>query len=80
MGMNRREFAQLLGIAAAGGMLLDAKPALAAPRPEALYDLPRFGNVHFLHFTDCHAQLMPVYFREPSVNIGLGQEIGRAHV
>ncbi len=77
MGMNRREFAQLLGIAAAGGMLLDAKSALAAPRPEALYDLPRFGNVHFLHFTDCHAQLMPVYFREPSVNIGLGQAAGR---
>jgi len=77
MGMNRREFAQLLGIAAAGGMLLDAKSALAAPRPDALYDLPRFGNVHFLHFTDCHAQLMPVYFREPSVNIGLGPAAGR---
>jgi sulfur-oxidizing protein SoxB len=75
--MNRREFAQLLGIAAAGGMLLDAKSALAAPRPDALYDLPRFGNVHFLHFTDCHAQLMPVYFREPSVNIGLGPAAGR---
>jgi sulfur-oxidizing protein SoxB len=75
--MNRREFAQLLGIAAAGGMLLDAKSALASPRPDALYDLPRFGNVHFLHFTDCHAQLMPVYFREPSVNIGLGPAAGR---
>ena len=77
MGMNRREFAQLLGIAAAGGMLLNSKAALAAPSPGALYDLPRFGNVHFLHFTDCHAQLMPVYFREPSVNIGLGQAAGR---
>jgi sulfur-oxidizing protein SoxB len=75
--MNRREFAQLLGIAAAGGMLLNSKAALAAPSPGALYDLPRFGNVHFLHFTDCHAQLMPVYFREPSVNIGLGQAAGR---
>jgi len=77
MGMNRREFAQLLGIAAAGGMLLNSKAALAAPSPGALYDLPRFGNVHFLHFTDCHAQLMPVYFREPSVNIGLGAAAGR---
>lgn len=77
MGMNRREFAQLLGIAAAGGMLLNSKGALAAPSPGALYDLPRFGNVHFLHFTDCHAQLMPVYFREPSVNIGLGAAAGR---
>ncbi len=77
MGMNRREFAQLLGIAAAGGMLLGSRGALAAPSPAALYDLPRFGNVHFLHFTDCHAQLMPVYFREPSVNIGLGEAAGR---
>ncbi len=77
MGMNRREFAQLLGIAAAGGMLLGTRGAMAAPSPGALYDLPRFGNVHFLHFTDCHAQLMPVYFREPSVNIGLGPAAGR---
>ncbi len=77
MGMNRREFAQLLGIAAAGGMLLGSRGAMAAPSPGALYDLPRFGNVHFLHFTDCHAQLMPVYFREPSVNIGLGPAAGR---
>ncbi|MDN4038936.1 MULTISPECIES: thiosulfohydrolase SoxB [Massilia] len=75
--MNRREFAQLLGIAAAGGMLLGTRGAMAAPSPGALYDLPRFGNVHFLHFTDCHAQLMPVYFREPSVNIGLGPAAGR---
>jgi len=75
--MNRREFAQLLGIAAAGGMLLGSRGAMAAPSPGALYDLPRFGNVHFLHFTDCHAQLMPVYFREPSVNIGLGPAAGR---
>ncbi|WP_273029230.1 thiosulfohydrolase SoxB [Massilia timonae] len=75
--MNRREFAQLLGIAAAGGMLLGSRGAMAAPSPGALYDLPRFGNVHFLHFTDCHAQLMPVHFREPSVNIGLGPAAGR---
>ena len=77
MGMNRREFAQLMGIAAAGGMLLGSKAALGAPAPGALYDLPRFGNVHFLHFTDCHAQLNPVYFREPSVNLGVGQAVGR---
>lgn len=77
MGMNRREFAQLMGIAAAGGMLLGSKSALGAPSPGALYDLKRYGNVHFLHFTDCHAQLNPVYFREPSVNLGIGQAAGR---
>jgi len=76
--MNRREFAQLLGIAAAGGMLINAKGALAGTSSSAnLYDLPRFGNVHFLHFTDCHAQLKPVYFREPSMNLGVGAASGR---
>ncbi|MDQ2989471.1 MAG: thiosulfohydrolase SoxB, partial [Pseudomonadota bacterium] len=78
MGMNRREFAQLLGIAAAGGMLINSKAALAGTATAGnLYDLPRFGNVHFLHFTDCHAQLKPVYFREPSMNLGVGAASGR---
>jgi sulfur-oxidizing protein SoxB len=77
MGLNRREFMQVMGIAAAGGMVLDAPAALAAPAADKLYDLPRFGNVHFLHFTDCHAQLKPVYFREPSVNLGVGEARGR---
>jgi len=75
--MNRREFMQLLAIAAAGGMTLDAAGALAAPSAGKLYDIPRFGNVHLLHFTDCHAQLLPIYFREPSVNIGVGEAVGR---
>lgn len=77
MGLNRREFMQVMGIAAAGGMLLDAPGALAAPSAGQLYDLPRFGNVHFLHFTDCHAQLRPVYYREPSVNLGVGPSVGK---
>ena len=42
-----------------------------------MYELPRFGNVHFLHFTDCHAQLLPIYFREPSVNLGVGAALGQ---
>jgi hypothetical protein len=45
----------------------DADAATAAA---GLYDLPRFGNVSLLHMTDCHAQLKPIYFREPSVNLG----------
>src|SRR6516225_7327532 len=77
MGMNRREFVQVMGIAAAGGMALNAKAAFAAPSADKLYDVPRFGNVHFLHFTDCHAQLLPIYFREPSVNLGVGDAVGR---
>jgi len=38
--------------------------------------VPKFGNVHILHMTDCHAQLKPVYFREPNVNLGIGTQKG----
>lgn len=68
---------QVLGIATAGGMMLDAKAVLAAPSADKLYDIPRFGNVHLMHFTDCHAQLMPIHFREPNVNLGVGEAFGR---
>jgi sulfur-oxidizing protein SoxB len=40
--------------------------------------LPKFGNVSMMHFTDCHAQLLPIYFREPDVNIGIGAATGKA--
>ncbi len=79
--MNKREFLQLLAAASAlgttTGCALSDKRALAGDGGEALYNLPRFGNVHFLHFTDCHAQLKPIYFREPSVNIGLGSALNK---
>jgi sulfur-oxidizing protein SoxB len=39
---------------------------------DQLYEIPAFGNVSLLHFTDCHAQLMPIYYREPSINLGVG--------
>lgn len=72
--MNRREFMQVLAVAAAGGMALSHRDAQAAQAAAAFYDLPKFGNVHLLHFTDCHAQLLPMYFREPSVNLGIGAQ------
>jgi sulfur-oxidizing protein SoxB len=79
MSMNRREFMLVLAVAAAAGMPISAREALAQQPGAAakMYDLPRFGNVHFLHFTDCHAQLLPVYFREPSVNLGVGESAGK---
>ena len=75
--MNRREFLQILAAASAAGFALDSRLAWAAGKGDAFYNVPRFGNVHFLHFTDCHAQLLPIHFREPSVNIGVGAAVGK---
>lgn len=75
--MNRREFLQILAAASACGMKLDALAATPSAADNA-YDLPRFGNVSLLHITDTHAQLRPIYFREPSLNIGVGEAVGRA--
>jgi len=77
MNLSRREFLQLLAVAASYGMPMGGR-ALASDLSPTLYDLPRrTGNVTLLHFTDCHAQLLPVYFREPDVNIGLNEAYGR---
>ena len=74
--MRRREFLRLLGLAAAAGASL--KPSLGAAQAAAeLYDAPPFGNLHLLHFTDSHAQLLPAHFREPSANLGTGAQAGR---
>jgi len=78
MSMHRREFLQLLALAGAGGMTLHSDFARAAAAAGQMYELPRFGNVSLLHMTDCHAQLMPIYFREPDVNLGIGDMAGRA--
>jgi sulfur-oxidizing protein SoxB len=75
--VNRREFLHVLATAAAAGFALDAPAADAKREADAFYALRRFGNVHLLHFTDCHAQLLPAYFREPSVNLGVGAAKGR---
>ena len=76
--ISRREFLHLLAVASAGGFALDQRELFAANgNISSMYDLPRFGNVHFLHMTDCHAQLMPSYFREPNVNIGVAGSMGQ---
>jgi S-sulfosulfanyl-L-cysteine sulfohydrolase len=63
--LQRREFLQLLALAAAagGGLRAGDSDAQAA---DALYESKPFGNVSLLHFTDTHAQLLPTYFREPN--------------
>ncbi len=75
MNLSRREFTSVLAAAAAAGFPL-ARQA-RAQEAERLYNLPKTGNVHLLHMTDCHAQLLPIYFREPSVNIGIGSMRGQ---
>lgn len=77
MGMSRREFVQLMTIASAAGLSLGSGTT-RAQAATTLYDLPKFGNVHLMHFTDCHAQLKPIYFREPNVNLGFDSQFGKS--
>jgi len=78
MDLSKREFLQLLAAAGVAGLGLGRwAEADAATAAERLYDVPRFGNVSLLHITDCHAQLLPIHFREPSVNLGIGSMAGR---
>ncbi|MGA0610667.1 thiosulfohydrolase SoxB [Caldimonas sp. KR1-144] len=76
--ISKREFLQVLSAASAAGLGLSRHAeADAASAAQGLYDLPRFGNVSLLHMTDCHAQLLPLRFREPSVNLGVGAMSGQ---
>jgi S-sulfosulfanyl-L-cysteine sulfohydrolase len=75
--MNRRDFLQLLTAASATGIALPNDISQAQAAAQKLYDVPAFGNVSLIHITDTHAQLNPLYFREPSVNLGVGSM--RAH-
>jgi S-sulfosulfanyl-L-cysteine sulfohydrolase len=74
MTIRRRDFVTLAGAAALSGAL----PRLARSADTAgVYDIERFGNARILHITDTHAQLRPVFFREPSVNLGVGAMAGK---
>jgi S-sulfosulfanyl-L-cysteine sulfohydrolase len=78
MNLTKREFTQVLSAASVAGMGLGRwADADAAQAQQGLYEVAPFGNVSFLHMTDCHAQLKPIYFREPSVNLGFGSMQGQ---
>ena len=87
--IDRREFLKMLGVSAAAtsGLVSCSKSDSGAPKPadtavsagplDSYYDLPMQGNARILHITDVHGQLKPVYFREPNVNLGVGDAYGR---
>ena len=71
--MRRRDLLKAFTAATLSGII----PRVALSATDDLYDIGRFGNVRVLHLTDTHAQLEPIYFREPSVNIGVGSMRGK---
>ena len=72
--MRRRDVIQSFAAASLSAIV----PRIGnAAEDDAFYDIGRFGNARVLHMTDTHAQLLPVYFREPSVNIGVGAMAGQ---
>jgi sulfur-oxidizing protein SoxB len=79
--ISRRDFLQtsmaasaILGASSFGNWAkLAAQQALTQ---DQLLQFDTFGNVSLIHITDIHAQLKPIYFREPSINIGVGGNKG----
>ncbi|MEL6597962.1 MAG: thiosulfohydrolase SoxB [Pseudomonadota bacterium] len=79
--MSRRDFLQvgmaasaLLGTSGFGTWARVA--AQQSLTQDQLLEFDTFGNVSLIHVTDIHGQLNPVYFREPSINIGVGDNKG----
>ncbi|WP_425099705.1 thiosulfohydrolase SoxB [Tropicibacter sp. S64] len=80
--ISRRDFLQvsmaasaLVGASGFGNWArLAAQQALTQ---DQLLEFDTFGNVSLIHVTDIHAQLKPIYFREPSINIGVGGNKGQ---
>ncbi|WP_377274069.1 thiosulfohydrolase SoxB [Rhizobium sp. R86522] len=79
--ITRREFLQasmatsaIVGLSGFGNFSrLAAEQALTQ---EQLLEFEDFGNVTLIHITDIHAQLKPIWFREPEVNLGVGEAKG----
>ncbi|MFT5650761.1 MAG: sulfur-oxidizing protein SoxB [Yoonia sp.] len=81
--ISRRDFLQasmaasaIIGASGFGNWgKLSAQQALSQ---QDLLNFDTFGNVSLIHITDIHAQLKPIWFREPSINIGVGGNKGAA--
>jgi len=85
--IDRREFLKLMGAGTAAAMIpgcssdqdsaSSAGETSQAAMPKGFYDLPMKGTARIFHITDVHGQLNPVHFREPNVNLGVGDAYGR---
>lgn len=78
--ISRRDFLQVAAAVATVTGLAGRVGRAAAQGAIRQEDLLRFapkGQLTLLHLADCHAQLKPVYFREPSINLGVGQARGQ---
>jgi len=82
--IDRRDFIKIMGLGAAAASVPSfiyatnvSDNQASATMPKGFYDIPMQGNVRILHITDVHGQLNPVYFREPNVNLGVGDAYGR---
>ena len=77
--LSRRDFLQVSAAAAAlttGFQPLGRLAAAQSITQDSLLEFEPKGNVTLLHITDMHAQLVPIYFREPSINLGVGDLAG----
>ena len=81
--ISRRDFLQVSMAASAlyGASGFGNWARLAAQQAltqDQLLEFETYGNVSLIHVTDIHAQMKPIYFREPEVNIGVG--VNNGHV
>ncbi len=76
MALTRREFLYMAALAAGTAGLPPAALAKSLTQ-ENLLKFDAKGNITILHTTDIHAQIVPMYYREPDVNIGVGDNKGQ---
>ena len=79
MALTRREFIKVLGAGSAAGLIsgCGGNDSAKLASQENMYEVAKTGNARILHITDAHGNLLPNYFREPNVNLGLGDTFGK---
>jgi len=76
--LTRRDFLQITAATSALGLTGLSRSVFAGNiTQENLLDFKPLGQVTLLNFTDIHAQLVPLFYREPSINLGIGDDRGR---